>query len=154
MLIALRAEFGQDEANHGTERYRVGDDGVVLVPRTVAIYLVNNAGFCAARRPDPEQAKPIALELQPPFLVRVHHPRALVCSYGGCEYRADQKGEFLVPATAVADLTGHGFVPIGPADGLGESSSALVLAPPTDEEPKTVAVKAIDGNGYGPRGST
>jgi hypothetical protein len=151
MLIALRAEFGQDEANHGTERYRVGDDRVVLVPRTVAIYLVNNAGFGLARRPDPE---PAALELQPPFLVRVHHPRAMVCSYGGCEYRADQKGEFLVPATAVADLTGHGFVPIGPADLLAESSSALVLAPPTGEEPKTVAVKGIGGNGCGPRGST
>ena len=127
MLIALRAEFGQDEANHGTERYRVGDDRVVLVPRTVAIYSVNNAGFCAASRPDPEQAKSIALELQPPFLVRVHHPSATACSYGGCEYRADQKGGFLVPATAVADLTGHGFVPIEPADDLAGSSFALVL---------------------------
>ena len=131
MLIALRAEFGQDEANHGTERYRVGDDRVVLVPRTVAIYLVNNAGFCAASRPDPEQAKSIALELQPPFLVRVQHPTATVCNYGGCEYRADEKGEFLVPARAVADLTGHGFIPLAPADGLAESSPALVLAPPT-----------------------
>ena len=147
MLIALRAEFGQDEANHGTERYRVGDDRVVLVPRTVAIHLVNNAGFCLATRPDPEQAKPAALELQPYLLVRVQHPGATVCSYGGCEYRADEKGEFLVPTTAVADLMGHGFVPIEPAHGLAESSSALVLGPPSGAQPKTVAVKGIGGNG-------
>jgi hypothetical protein len=146
MLIALRAEFGQDEANHGTERYRVGDDRVVLVPRMVAIYLVNNAGFCVVRRPDAKHPNPAPLDLQPPFLVRVQHPTATVCNYGGCEYRADEKGEFLVPARAVADLTGHGFIPLGPADGLAESSSALVLAPPTGEQPKTFAAKGIGGN--------
>lgn len=31
-LIALRAVFGQDEANHGTRRYRIDAAGLVHVP--------------------------------------------------------------------------------------------------------------------------
>lgn len=146
MLIALRAEFGQDEANHGTERYRVGDDRLVLVPPAVAIYLVKNAGFCVARRAFAEHIKPAPLDIQPHLLVRVQHPAATVCSYGGCEYRGDQNGEFVVPPRAVADLTGHGFVPIGPADALPKSSSALVLVSPTGGQPGTAAVEHIGGN--------
>jgi hypothetical protein len=46
--IALRAVFGQDEANHGMRRYRVEADGIVRVPPEVAIYLLKNGGFVAA----------------------------------------------------------------------------------------------------------
>lgn len=49
--IALRAVFGQDEANHGMRRYRVGPDGIVRVPPEVAVYLLKNGGFVAASEP-------------------------------------------------------------------------------------------------------
>jgi len=48
-LVALRAVFGQDEANHGIARYRVGVDGFVYVPQEVAIYLIKNGGFAVAK---------------------------------------------------------------------------------------------------------
>ena len=51
--IALRAVFGQDEANHGTRRYRVGADGIVRVPPEVAVHLLKNAGFVVASEPAP-----------------------------------------------------------------------------------------------------
>ena len=51
--IALRAVFGQDEANHGMRRYRVGADGIVRVPPEVAIHLLKNGGFVAASEPAP-----------------------------------------------------------------------------------------------------
>ena len=44
-LIALRAVFGQDEANHGTRRYRVDGDGLVHVPAEAAFFLVDKGGF-------------------------------------------------------------------------------------------------------------
>jgi hypothetical protein len=49
--IALRAVFGQDEANHGMRRYRVGPDGIVWVPPEVAVHLLKNGGFVAASEP-------------------------------------------------------------------------------------------------------
>lgn len=51
--IALRAVFGQDEANHGMRRYRVGADGIVRVPPEVAIHLLKNGGFVVASEPLP-----------------------------------------------------------------------------------------------------
>jgi hypothetical protein len=116
MRIALRAGFGQDEVSHGSERYRVDVDRLVVVPPTVAAYLLNNAGFYVVSGSDPNPAQPPEVDLPPQFLVRVRHPAAVGCSYGGREYRRNQNGEFLVPATAVADLIDHGFVPIAPAD--------------------------------------
>jgi hypothetical protein len=50
-LLELVAPGGVDEANHGTERYRVDNDGHVRVPREAAHYLIRFAGF----RPAPEQ---------------------------------------------------------------------------------------------------
>jgi hypothetical protein len=128
--IALRAGFGQDELSHGSERYRVSADRLVVVPPTVAVYLLNNAGFYVVSRPDPNPAPPPGVELPPQFLVRVRHPTAVGCSYGGCEYRRNQNGEFLVPATAVADLIGHGFVPVAPAD------RPIVMAPTAEQSKK------------------
>lgn len=48
-LIALRAAFGQDEANHGIRRYRVGGDGLVHVPAEAAFFLVSKGGFAVAK---------------------------------------------------------------------------------------------------------
>jgi hypothetical protein len=48
-LVALRAVFGQDEANHGTRRYRVDSNGVVHVPAPVAPFLVGKGGFAMVK---------------------------------------------------------------------------------------------------------
>ncbi len=113
-LIALRAVFGQDEANHGTVRYRVCADGTLTVPPEVAAYLIKNGGFAAAKRSEPSYAKPQSGDLSSGSLVRLRHATAGACSYGGSEYRADESGDVLVPADAVADLMAHGFVPVQP----------------------------------------
>jgi hypothetical protein len=123
MLMALRAEFGQDELSHGSERYRVGVDRLVFVPPTVAVHLMNNAGFSLVSGPEGKPTKPWPLDLRPQFLVRVRHRTAVACSYGGREYCGDENREFLVPAIAVTDLMGHGFVPIEPADRSPEYGS-------------------------------
>ncbi|HXC12695.1 MAG TPA: hypothetical protein VNV39_07615 [Stellaceae bacterium] len=112
-LIALRAMFGQDEANHGTVRYRVGLDGLVLVPPEVAVSLVNNGGFAVVKPIAMGPSKPRPGDLPCNALVRLHHDTAGACSYDGSQYRADKNGDFLVPAEAVADLTAHGFFPSG-----------------------------------------
>ncbi|HEV2097762.1 MAG TPA: hypothetical protein VGR45_02415 [Stellaceae bacterium] len=49
-LVALRAVFGQDEANHGTRRYRVDSHGVVQVPALVAPFLVGKGGFAIVEK--------------------------------------------------------------------------------------------------------
>src|SRR5262249_45997658 len=48
-MIALRAGFGQDEANHGTARFRVDNDGVVWVPQEAVAHLTSRGGFAVAR---------------------------------------------------------------------------------------------------------
>jgi hypothetical protein len=47
-MIELVAPGGTDEANHGTERYRVDNSGRVRVPREAAFYLIKHAGFRTA----------------------------------------------------------------------------------------------------------
>ena len=45
-LVALRAVFPVwDAVGHGTERYPHDLDGVVRVPREVAVYLLHNGGY-------------------------------------------------------------------------------------------------------------
>jgi hypothetical protein len=45
-LVALRAVFPVwDAAGHGTERYPHDLDGVVRVPREVAVHLLHNGGY-------------------------------------------------------------------------------------------------------------
>jgi hypothetical protein len=51
LLVALRAAFGQDEVNHGIERYRVGVGGLLFVPSSVAVHLVHNGGFQVVQQP-------------------------------------------------------------------------------------------------------
>ncbi len=111
-LIALRAVFGQEEVNHGTARYRVGIDGLVIVPPEVAVCLINNGGFAVAKRTAASHSMPQPSDAQPRARVRLHHATASACSYGGGEYLADRNGDVLVPAEGVADLMAHGFVPV------------------------------------------
>ena len=54
-LIELIAPGGCDEANHGTERYRVDNNGRVRVPREAAFYLIRYGGFRPAPA-EPQQA--------------------------------------------------------------------------------------------------
>jgi hypothetical protein len=135
MLITLRAAFGQDEVSHGAVRYRVGADRLLFVPPSTAGHLVSKAGFCVVRSSEASHAR----HLQSQFLVGVRHPTAGSCSYGGARYRADEKGNFLVPAGAVADLVAHGFVPI-PPDESAEACRATAVAalPPVRQQHETL----------------
>lgn len=56
-FVTLVAPPGTDEANHGTERYRVGNDGRVAVPREAARHLIHNAGFTLAPEKDGDGAE-------------------------------------------------------------------------------------------------
>jgi hypothetical protein len=47
-MVRLVAPTGTDECNFGTTRYRVGDDGTVVVPEEAAKDLVHGAGFSLA----------------------------------------------------------------------------------------------------------
>jgi hypothetical protein len=121
--IALRAVFGQDEANHGTTRYRVDGDGLVHVPREAVPFLTSTGGFAVeetmaarvseAQRPSTDRSS----------LVRLHHDTAAGCSYGGDAYWSDDNGDVLVPAEAVADLLGHGFVPVPRDESRGDAAA-------------------------------
>lgn len=110
-LIALRAVFGQDEANHGTTRYRVDGAGLVQVPPEAVGFLISKGGFVLAKTMGATATKAQPTDADPSRLVRLHHDDAAGCSYAGCNYPSDQNGDVLVPAEAVTDLTGHGFVP-------------------------------------------
>ena len=118
-LIALRAVFGQDEANHGTTRYRVDNDGLVRVPREAVSFLTGKGGFAVAKTTAAtvlasEEASPLltaAARAEKADMVKLRHEDAAGCSYRGCEYSADENGDVLVPAEAVRDLLAHGFVP-------------------------------------------
>src|SRR5262249_21724033 len=48
----LRAAFGQDEANHGTVRYSVGNEGLVRVPFEAVGPLTTVGGFVLAKAGD------------------------------------------------------------------------------------------------------
>jgi len=142
-LIALRAMFGQDEANHGTARYRADGNGLVHVPHEAVAFLISKGGFAVAKTSAALAAEARSAAADPHCLVRLHHDAASGCSYAGCEYPSDENGDVLVPAEAAADLMAHGFVPVpenGSRDGPG--SAPKPAAPPksaTGAEPQTAA---------------
>jgi hypothetical protein len=116
--IALRAVFGQDEANHGTTRYGVGIDGLVNVPLEAAVYLIRNGGFAVAEYTKARQARRQSCDRPTAAVVGLHHDTAGACSYARVQYRVDGNGDTLVPAEAVADLMAHGFVSTPPPEGV------------------------------------
>ena len=111
-LVALRAVFGQDEANHGTVRYRVDGDGLVRVPREAVSFLISNGGFALANLTTAAIAEARPTKADPSPLVWLHHDDAGGCSYAGSEYPSDERGNVLVPPEAAADLAAHGFAPV------------------------------------------
>jgi hypothetical protein len=127
-LIALRAVFGQDEANHGVERYRVGRDGLVWVPLEAVAFLTNKGGFVVAKttaglipasgtaeHPGSTRAMMPAGRAQPgrdAGMVKLHHDDAAGCNYDGCEYFSDENGDVVVPVEAASELLAHGFAPV------------------------------------------
>ena len=114
-LIALRAAFGQDEANHGIRRYRVGGDGLVHVPAEAAFFLISKGGFVVAKT-TVDQVRGSALPVPLPdrtrsdadasSQVRLHHDGA--SGIGRCK---SQNVDLLVPAKASGDLLVHEFLP-------------------------------------------
>jgi hypothetical protein len=129
--------FGQDEANHGTSRYRVGIDGRVAVPPEVAACLVNNGGFAVLKQAAASHSKRQPGDLRSGSLVRLHHDAAGACSYGGDLYLADRNGDFLVPAEAVVELMAHGFVALPPEQGWEERVLDPAKSAPASEQPDT-----------------
>lgn len=117
-LIALRAAFGQDEANHGIRRYRVGGDGLVHVPAAAALFLVSKGGFVVAKT-TVDQVLGSSLPALPPdgrsaadpsSRVRLHHDGASGFSRCGCKYQGDQNCDVLATAETVADPMAREFL--------------------------------------------
>ena len=102
-LIPLRAAFGQDEANYGTARYSVDNDGLVQVPLEAVGPLTTIGGFVLAKT----GGNAISVGL-----LTLHHGDAAGCSYAGSRYLGDSNGDVLVPAQAASELVSHGFVPV------------------------------------------
>jgi hypothetical protein len=123
MLIALRAVFGQDEVSHGTVRYRVGANNLLLVPPEVARCLANNAGFQMIKKIQREQAEVTTHASPPQTLARPRQSTVRVCSDGAREYRVDVHDNFAVSAVAFADVSRHGVMPTLPDECSTEPSS-------------------------------
>ena len=113
----LRAAFGQDEANHGTVRYSVGNEGLVRVPFEAVGPLTTVGGFVLAKAGDDAIAV---------GALKLHHEDATGCSYAGLQYFADVNGDVLVPAEATSELSAHGSHFRG-GDGNRESSEAFAV---------------------------
>lgn len=123
MLIALRAVFGQDEVSHGTVRYRVGADGLLLVPPEVARCLANNAGFQMIKKIQREQAEVRTPASLPQTLAPRHQSTVRACSGGAREYRIDVHDNFAESAVALADASKHGVTPALPDECSTEPSA-------------------------------
>ncbi|MBV9858750.1 MAG: hypothetical protein JO038_01390 [Alphaproteobacteria bacterium] len=69
----------------------------------------------------------------PEGMVRLRHDTARSCTHDGRLYEADERGEFLVPAEAAAELGPHGFVPVSAAGRASPSVSRSPSAAETKE---------------------
>ena len=112
-LIALRAVFGQDEANHGMRRYRVGGDGLVRVPPRPLSYLISKGGFAVAkttalqlRRAQPRRCGAEA-RLGRGCITTMPADAAMA----GANIRAMRTATCSFRLRRLAELTAHGFVP-------------------------------------------
>jgi hypothetical protein len=123
-LIRLRAAFGQDEANHGTARYSVDNDGLIQVPPEAVGPLTTTGGFVFTKTGDD------AISVGS---LKLHHDDAAGCSYAGRQYLGDANGDVLVPAEATSELLAHGFVPIFDE---AIAASNRVKLPPSDRSKK------------------
>jgi hypothetical protein len=101
-LIPLRAEFSQDEANHGAVRYLVDNDRLIQVPLEAVGPLTTVGGFVLAKNSDNAISAGV---------LTLHHDDAVGCCYAGSQFLSDSKGDVRVPAEAASELLAHGFVP-------------------------------------------
>ncbi len=105
-MVRLYAGEGQDEANYGTERFRVHEDHTLEVPSEAVDSLVRVGGF--ERIVDAAPA--------PEGHVALAHPQRLGCSWRGATYPPDGEGLVIVPIAAAQDLAAHGFKPVAKAE--------------------------------------
>jgi hypothetical protein len=133
----LRAPAGADEANYGTERFRVDNSGVVEVPEEAVESLLHTGGFAEI-----EDEPPV-----PAGLIYLAHPEGVGCSFGGVSYEPDDKGRVTVPIVAVSALGAHGFaIPTDPTPPVEPE----VVEPKTDNETnKTPPAAGESGGGEG-----
>jgi hypothetical protein len=101
--VKLTAPLGTDEANFGTERLRVDNDGTVDVPEEAVDSLVHMGGFIR---------DPAAHQAHDDGTVPMRHPEGIGCSVGGVECAPDANGVVMVPSGAVASLAAHGFMAV------------------------------------------
>ena len=113
-LVLLRAAFGQDEANHGTIRYPVDNNGLLQVPLEAVGPLITIGGFVLAKT---------GINAISAGSLKLHHDDSAGCSYAGRQYLSDANGDVLVPVAATSELLAHGFAPVSeeglPASGRG-----------------------------------
>jgi hypothetical protein len=100
-LIHLRAPVGTDEANFGTVRFPVLDDGTISVPEAAAGPLEKVGGFTVTA----EKAAP-ALSVG---MIKMRGGPGVGITWQGQSFTSDDTGLILVPIEAVADLVPHGF---------------------------------------------
>jgi hypothetical protein len=74
-MIELIAPHGCDEANHGTERYRVDNNGRIRVPREAAYHLIR-AGFKIVPAPPDDPPSPAAAPTRTPAFAGVSVSRS------------------------------------------------------------------------------
>ncbi len=106
-LVRLIAPPGCDEANYGANRFKVHEDGTVLVPREAVDGLMHTGGFAPAEHPAPAPSVGFA------FMRGL--PGCTNCSWGRENFEANEQGLFRVPQEAISDLLPHGFQLVGEA---------------------------------------
>lgn len=91
----------EEYVTHGTETYRVDNDGSVMVPEEAVGPLTHIGSFVLADVPAPEAPKG-------QVFVK-HDDDAASFSFEGQNFDKNEHGHFAVPAHAVEHLMSHGF---------------------------------------------
>jgi len=106
-LVRLIAPSGCDEANYGEHRFKVHDDGTVLVPQEAVEGLLHTGGFAMAEH--------LTRAASIGFAFMRGLPDCANCSWNHQTFEANTDGLFRVPQEAIADLSSHGFQLVGEA---------------------------------------
>jgi hypothetical protein len=106
MKVRLKSNQGSDEANFGSNRYRVANDGTVMVDAEAVEPLVAIGGFS---RVDPVPPVEVAHGD-----VRVRNDRDPTgsLSWNGTSYEPDAAGIIVVPIESLTDISPHGFASV------------------------------------------
>lgn len=130
MTKRLKAPAGTDEANFGTEKYRVDNDGTVVVSDEAAGPLLERGGFTLV---SDDAASPPSSSF-----AKVSHPDNASCSYGGVTYEPDENGHLTVPLGAVGELASFGFTLIE----IAQEQAPAPAKPKVPAKPKADAAQA------------